>query len=216
MSSCTSYVSRIHNVIGDVIRLQSRSNFEIAISPVNISDIAPIKSSKYRKCLWLSYWYIQRLVSLPVQKTLTTSNWHFSNVNIFNAASNWHQLWKKLKIVLYIHAEGSLVAEASCKCNISSMNATILIAFVRYTCLKKISISKTFQDRRPKVKVTGLQSDLGTQTAVTPSILGVSRWNKNWNVGNSYGYVATATKIRFHFRFPRPPDTAFGGDVGLL
>ena len=33
MSSCASYVSRIHDVIEDVTSSQSRSNFEIALSP---------------------------------------------------------------------------------------------------------------------------------------------------------------------------------------
>ena len=33
MSSCASYVSRTHDVIDDVTRSQSRSNFEIDISP---------------------------------------------------------------------------------------------------------------------------------------------------------------------------------------
>ena len=33
MSSCASYVSRTHDVIDDVTRSQSRSNFEINISP---------------------------------------------------------------------------------------------------------------------------------------------------------------------------------------
>ena len=33
MSSCASYVSRTHDVIGDVTRSQSRSNFESDISP---------------------------------------------------------------------------------------------------------------------------------------------------------------------------------------
>ena len=33
MSSCASYVSRTHDVIDDVTRSQSRSNFEIYISP---------------------------------------------------------------------------------------------------------------------------------------------------------------------------------------
>ena len=33
MSSCASYVSRTHDVINDVTRLQIRSNFEIDISP---------------------------------------------------------------------------------------------------------------------------------------------------------------------------------------
>ena len=48
------------------------------------------------------------------------------------------------------------------------------------------------------------------------SILGLSRWNKNWNVRNSYSYVATANKIRFHFQFPRSPDAEFGGLIGWL
>ena len=48
------------------------------------------------------------------------------------------------------------------------------------------------------------------------SILGLSRWNKNWNVRNSYSYVATASKIRFHFQFPRSPDAEFGGLIGWL
>ena len=47
--------------------------------------------------------------------------------------------------------------------------------------------------------------------AVTPSILGLSRWNNNWNARNSHSYVPTATKIRFHFQFPRLPGAAFGG-----
>ena len=33
MSSCASYVLRTHDVIDDITRLQSRSNFEIDISP---------------------------------------------------------------------------------------------------------------------------------------------------------------------------------------
>ena len=33
MSSCASYVPRTHDVIDDVTRSQSRSNFEIDISP---------------------------------------------------------------------------------------------------------------------------------------------------------------------------------------
>ena len=46
--------------------------------------------------------------------------------------------------------------------------------------------------------------------------MGLSRWNKSWKVRNSYSYVATATKIPFHFQFPRLPDAAFGGLIGWL
>ena len=37
----------------------------------------------------------------------------------------------------------------------------------------------------------------------------IFRWNKNWNAGHSYGYVAMKTKTQFHFRFPRSHETAF-------
>ena len=77
-------------------------------------------------------------------------------------------------------------------------------------------MSNTFRDCRSKVNVTGLLGDLGTYTAVTLSILGLSRWKRNWNVRNSYRYVATATKIRFHFQFLRLPYAAFGGLIGWL
>ena len=77
-------------------------------------------------------------------------------------------------------------------------------------------MSNSCRDCRSKVNVTGSLGDLGTQTAVTLSIAGLSRWNTNWNVRNSYSYVATATKIRFHFHFLRSPDAAFGGFIGCL
>ena len=41
----------------------------------------------------------------------------------------------------------------------------------------------------------------------------VSRWNKNWNIGYSYGYVAMATTIRLHFRFPRSPKAAVDSHI---
>ena len=46
--------------------------------------------------------------------------------------------------------------------------------------------------------------------------LQIIKRKQNWNVGNSYGFVATATKIRFHFWFPRSPNVAFGGHIGWL
>ena len=38
------------------------------------------------------------------------------------------------------------------------------------------------------------------------------KWNNNWHVRNCHSYVVTATKIRFQFQFPRPPDAPFGGE----
>ena len=121
------------------------------------------------------------------------------------------------EVALYIYVWERLAPAASCKGNVSSIHVNIVIVFRGYTCLKEISINNTFfRERKSRVNVTGLLGDLGTSTAVTPSILRFSRCNKNWNVRNSYSYVATATKIRFHFQFPRYPDAAFGGYIGWL
>ena len=48
------------------------------------------------------------------------------------------------------------------------------------------------------------------------SLVNKCKYYKNWNVRNSYSYVATATKIRFHFQFPRSADAAFGSLIGWL
>ena len=42
---------------------------------INISYRASIKYSQYRKCQWLSCWYIQLPVSLPVKMFVATSKW---------------------------------------------------------------------------------------------------------------------------------------------
>ena len=42
---------------------------------VKIWATVSIKSSKCRKCYWLSFWYIQLPVSLPVKKIVASSKW---------------------------------------------------------------------------------------------------------------------------------------------
>ena len=91
-----------------------------------------------------------------------------------------------------------MAPRTSCKGIVSSINVNIIIAFFGYTCQNTISTNNTLRECRSKVNITGLLSYLGTLTATTLSILGLSRWNKYWNVRNSHSYVATATKIRFH------------------
>ena len=116
-----------------------------------------------------------------------------------------------LKVGLYTHVKGRLDTGTNCKGNVSSIHANIVMVFRGYICLKKISINNNFEDQRSEVNVTGLLDDLGTKTALILSIVGLSRWNNNLNVRNSHSYFAMATKIRFHFHFPRPPDFAFSG-----
>ena len=103
-----------------------------------------------------------------------------------------------LKVSIYIHVYERFAPRTSRKDNVSSIYVNIIIVFLSYTCQKTISMNNTFRDCRSKVYITGLLSYLGTYTATTLSILGLSRWNKNWSVRNSYSYVPTATKIRFH------------------
>ena len=63
-----------------------------------------------------------------------------------------------LKVSLYIHVLEKLAPVASCKGNVSSINANIVIVFLDYTCQKTISMNNTFRE----VNVTGLLGDLGT------------------------------------------------------
>ena len=57
MSSCASYVSHTHDVIDDVTRSQSRSNFEIDISPsiVELQRRLKLKMSEMLMAIFLVY-----------------------------------------------------------------------------------------------------------------------------------------------------------------
>ena len=106
---------------------------------------------------------------------------HFENVEILNTTSIWHQVWedhpklyqKKFfsrwwchqwrhrltlnspsTVMFRIILLWEQVARA-----ISSMNADSVTVFLGYTCLEKISVYNTFQDRRSNVRVTGLLGD---------------------------------------------------------
>ena len=62
---------------------------------INISVRASTKSSKYWKCSWISCWYIQLLVLLPVKSLSWPHNGsHFENFEICSTASFWPQIWK--------------------------------------------------------------------------------------------------------------------------
>ena len=62
--------------------------------------------------------------------------------------------------------------------------------------LRKIYYTKTFQDRRLKVKFMS-PDDLHIKTAIIQPISGVSTWNKNCNIGHISSYVIMAVKFRF-------------------
>ena len=57
MSSCASYVSHTHDVIDDVTRSQSRSNFEIDISPsiFELQQDQKLKMSEMLMAIFLVY-----------------------------------------------------------------------------------------------------------------------------------------------------------------
>ena len=58
MSSCASYVSHTDDVIDDVTRSQSRSNFEL-IYLLQYLSYSVDQKLKCRTCSWISFWYIQ-------------------------------------------------------------------------------------------------------------------------------------------------------------
>ena len=95
MSSCASYVSRTHGVIGDVITSQSRSNLEIDKSPsifeLELRSKAPTVGNangyysgifnfryhfRWKKFVW------------------ALNNGHFENFELLNTGSIWPHMWK--------------------------------------------------------------------------------------------------------------------------
>ena len=95
LSSRASYVSRIHDVIDDVTRSQSRSNFEIDISlsmfevgrrpkAQNIGNANGYLFGKF------NFRYHIRSKSL----SLAQNGGHFENFKVLKTASIWSQIWK--------------------------------------------------------------------------------------------------------------------------
>ena len=88
MSSCASYVSHTHDVIDDVTRSQSRSNFEIDISP---SILAPERRSKAQN-IGNANGYLSGIFNLRYHfrcKSLSQAQngGHFETFEILNTAS---------------------------------------------------------------------------------------------------------------------------------
>ena len=95
MSSCASYVSRTHDVIDDVIRSQSRSNFEIAISP-SIFELE--RRSKVQNVGnangYLSGIFHFRYNFRQKSSSRAQNGGHFENFEISNTVPIWPQIWK--------------------------------------------------------------------------------------------------------------------------
>ena len=95
MSSCASYVSRTHDVIDDVTRSQSRSNFESDISPSIFQLERRSKAQNVGNahgCLsgLFNFRYNFRWKSL----SRAQNSGHFENFEILNTGSIWPQIWK--------------------------------------------------------------------------------------------------------------------------
>ena len=81
ISSCASYVSLIHDVIDDVTRSQSRSNFEIDTSPSIFELERRSKAQNVRN----ANGYLSGIVNF---------RYNFENFELLNTASIWPQIWK--------------------------------------------------------------------------------------------------------------------------
>ena len=100
MSSCASYVSRTHDVIDDVTRSQSRSNFESDISPLKFELERRSKAQNVEN----AHDYLSGLFNFRYNfrwKSLSRSqnSGHFENFEILNTASIWPQIWKDRPIL---------------------------------------------------------------------------------------------------------------------
>ena len=95
MSSCASYVSRTHDVIDDVTRSQSRSNFQSEITP----SIFELERRSKAQNVGNAHGYLSGLFNFRYnfrQKSLSRAqnSGHFENFEILNTASIWLQIWK--------------------------------------------------------------------------------------------------------------------------
>ena len=95
MSSCASYVSHTHDVIDDVTRPQSRSNFESDISP----SIFKLERRSKAQNVENAHGYLSGLFNFRYNfryKSLSRAqnSGHFENFETLNTASIWPQIWK--------------------------------------------------------------------------------------------------------------------------
>ena len=91
----SSYVSRTHDVIDDVTRSQSRSNFEIDISP----SICELERRSKAQNIGNANGYLSGIFNFRCHfrwKSLSRAqnDGHFENFEILNADSIWPQIWK--------------------------------------------------------------------------------------------------------------------------
>ena len=95
MSSCASYVPRTHDVIDDVTKWQSRSNFEIDISP----SIFELERRSKAQNVGNANGYLFGIFNFRYNfrwKSLSRAQngGQFKNSDILNRASIWSQIWK--------------------------------------------------------------------------------------------------------------------------
>ena len=165
----------IHDVIDDVTRSQSRSNFEISIS----QTIFELERRSKAQNIGNANGYLFGIFNFRYNfrwKGLSRAQngGHFENFDISSTASIWPQIWKdrsklykkkffmvmassmtsqsSLKVSHYIHVWERLAPGASCKDNVSSVNANIIIVFLGYTCQKTISMNNTFRNCRSNIQ----------------------------------------------------------------
>ena len=94
MSSCASYVSHTHDVIDDVTMWQSRSNFEIDISPSTFElERRPKAQNVVNANGYLSGMFNFRYNFRWKSLSRVQNGGHFESSDISNTASIWPQIW---------------------------------------------------------------------------------------------------------------------------
>ena len=161
-----SFVSiRIHDVIDDVISFHYRPNLWTAIFPF----ISQLKYLKCRNFSWRSCLHIPLSISHPVKKVCR----NLKMTTFLNMSKYYPQYEVDIRYEMIVlnyarakYFDGDDVIDDvtgwpencssySCLGKVDSWSKLqgqyLAIVFLCYTCIKNISINKTFQDRRSKV-----------------------------------------------------------------
>ena len=231
MSSCASYVSRTHDVIDDVTRWQSRSNFEIDISPSMFELERRSKAQNVGNANGYLYGMFNFRYNLRWKGLSRAQNGgHFENFEILNTASIWPQIWKdrpKLCPKSYFHDDDvSMTSQGGLEfgplyffineitiffiiANKTSKDIIIKLPLHQYheimTTFVWIHIHDVIDD------VTRSQSRSNFEIDISPSILRLEHRSKIQNVRNANGYLFGIFNFRYNFRWKRLSRDQNGG-----
>ena len=205
MSSCASYVSHTHDVIDDVTWSQSRSNFEIDISPSifvlehrSKAQNVDKKVKKKKVCLELKLTAI--LESLKYQTQLQFDHRYEKIVQNYAKKSIFMMMTSSMTSQggLKVDPLYSFINEITTFFMITKQRAKIPLPFAYisrdYDCNYINIYSWRHWWRHQVTKKSNFE------IAISPSIFHLQCRSNAQNVGNTHGYLSGIFNFRYNFR----------------